>query len=269
MKKIVLIFLFLTIIGCKTTSNTITNSNLTVKNLPEETIEKKDKANIYFVRPMKMKFLLNNANIFLDNTFLGTLENNSLVKVFIEEGAYDIIAAPHLEGVFDLKNKISFKFEKGKNYYFLIDPKWTKLMPSFAPKLISRVEYIKLSEKVKADPEFGVNVRKGLGDIYGAVIKEAENKKTEKKEKERQNNEAQESIKNQDKAGNSNKIIMCKLNRSLSQGWINSGRGYCVYNCEDGTSMKKLGLKAQQSPTRTIYSCQETRKKTFGIGIFN
>ena len=33
MKKIVLIFLFLTIIGCKTTSNTITNSNLTVKKI--------------------------------------------------------------------------------------------------------------------------------------------------------------------------------------------------------------------------------------------
>lgn len=269
MRNFIFLFIFLTIIGCKTTSNTITNSNLTVKNLPEETIEKKDKANIYFVRPMKMQFLIHNANIFLDNTFLGTLENNSLAKVFIEEGAYDVIAAPHLEGVFDLKNKISFTFEKGKNYYFLIDPKFTKLMPGFAPKLISRVEYIKLSEKVKVDQEFAVNVRKGLGDIYSAVLKEAENKKAKKVEEERQNKEAQEFMNKQEQVGNSNKIIMCKLNRSLSQGWINSGRGMCVYNCEDGTSMKKLGVKAQQSPTRTIYSCQELRKKTFGIGIFN
>ena len=78
MRILISLFIVLFLTSCETTPN----KELSVSQLPKETIEKPDKANIYFVRPMKFTNALIDADISVE-AIAGTFMIYVRQKTFI------------------------------------------------------------------------------------------------------------------------------------------------------------------------------------------
>ena len=157
MRILISLFIVLFLTSCETTPN----KELSVSQLPKETIEKPDKANIYFVRPMKFTNALLDADISVAENFVGKMVNNSKAKVFIDKGIHQIVAeTKHSTDIIirsmKLKKRFSTRFENGKNYYFEIK---ALTFYRFQIKPISRKRYLQLSQKIESKESFAKTIR--------------------------------------------------------------------------------------------------------------
>ena len=88
--------------------------------------------------------------------------------------------------------KFSTRFEKGKNYYFVIEPSYSPIKWSFPIKQISRIQYLKLTNEIVNDAAFVQTVNTltkvliGVGNAAVEIRKEKEQQeKVAKKEIEK------------------------------------------------------------------------------------
>lgn len=134
----------------------------------QEKVEKPDKVNLHFVRPFNASLLWYGytAYVGVGNENVGGLGLNETAKIYIDEGVYKIAVASNvaaLTKLFTSEQTFTTRFEKGKNYYFIIEPSMTKI---FIPKPITRTKYLKLTEKNKTKEKF----TKVLGSV-GKVLR--------------------------------------------------------------------------------------------------
>ena len=91
--RLILILILILLSSC----NTLTSKQLSVSEYEKETVERQNEANIYFVRPAKLKNLLFKAEIDVAGQRVGQLSQNEKAKVFINEGIHQIIVTRPLE----------------------------------------------------------------------------------------------------------------------------------------------------------------------------
>lgn len=122
----------------------------------QEKVERPDKVNLHFVRPFNISLLWHSytAYVGVGNENVGGLGLNETAKIYINEGVYKITAASNVDALTKLLTSdqtFTTRFEKGKNYYFIIEPSITKV---FIPKPITRTKYLKLTESNKTKEKF-------------------------------------------------------------------------------------------------------------------
>ena len=122
----------------------------------QEKVERLDKANLHFVRPFNISLLWHGytAYVGVGNQNVGGLGFNETAKIYIDEGVYKITAASNVDALTKLLTSdqtFTTRFEKGKNYYFIIEASITK---TFVPKPITRTKYLKLTEKSDIKEKF-------------------------------------------------------------------------------------------------------------------
>ena len=94
--------------------------------------DKLDKANIYFKRPSGVLWFAHRAFIVVNGTEVGSLNMNEQIKVYLDEGEHNIsvngesIASFNPVRMAKGKEIYKHKFEKGKNYYFIVNTSMTK-----------------------------------------------------------------------------------------------------------------------------------------------
>jgi hypothetical protein len=249
MKSIILgLGLFLILL---TSCDTLPSKQLSVSEYEKETIERQNEANIFFVRPAKLKNYLFKAEIDIAGQRVGQLLQNEKAKVFINEGIHQITVTTisDTDTVINALNhneKFSTRFEKGKNYYFVIEPSYSPIKWSFPIKQISRIQYLKLTNEIVNDAAFVQTVNTltkvliGVGNAAVEIRKEKEQQeKVAKKEIEKK--------REQDKVNRKN--TQCTL--------IYKAYGLCIYNCDNGERLEKFSHEMDGGFCRQVVTIGE------------
>ena len=254
MRILISLFIVLFLTSCETTPN----KELSVSQLPKETIEKPDKANIYFVRPMNPSLMWYSYTAFIGvgNESVGGLQINSKGKVFVDPGVYKIVASSNVDKVTQLLTSdqtFTSRFQKGKNYYFEIKPSLTKI---FFPKPISRKRYLQLSQKLNNNDSF-VKVLKTIQKPMEQIIKS-------KKERDRAKKEAkkiEELNKKTEEMNKDNETLRgatCKLSEDITPA------RFCIYKCSNGETHEELATRSSVPVSggghMVTYKCDRTIK---------
>jgi hypothetical protein len=94
--------------------------------------DRTDKANVYFKRPAGVLWFSHRAFIVVNGTEVGSLNMNEQIKVYLDEGEHNIsvngesIASFNPVRLAKGKEIYKNKFEKGKNYYFIVNTSMSK-----------------------------------------------------------------------------------------------------------------------------------------------
>lgn len=154
MRYLLLFLLTLTISCAQTTTQSSKDVKYHYDQVKEEKVEQPDKVNMYFVRPYKHMWWGYTAYVGVGKENVGGLGINETGKVFIDEGIHKVYTANNVDALTKFLTSdqtFTTRFEKGKNYYFVILPSLTKV---FVAKPITRTKYLRYTKKAKDQAGF-------------------------------------------------------------------------------------------------------------------
>jgi len=154
--RYLLSLLFLFLFSCSTQS---TNTKFYYE---KETAADPEKVNIFFIRPLPISLMWFGYTTFIgiNDKNVGSIKVNEKGKVTIDEGLAKISTSAKLDPITKLmtgEETFTTRFEKGKNYYFLIESSAFKV---FTTRPITYENFAEISHKNETKESFSATLNK-------------------------------------------------------------------------------------------------------------